>query len=87
VRTDSQPPAHRPAENGGLDRLTSRELEVLALLVDGLQQQEIAEALSISTRQVRRHVASACERTGVRNDNQLATLAVRVGLFRSRVTI
>jgi DNA-binding CsgD family transcriptional regulator len=78
-------PAHG-AHREGLARLTPRELEVLALVIDGLDQRQIAACLSITTRQVRRHVSNACARAGCRSDNQLAALAVRTGALPSRLT-
>lgn len=62
---------HRP-----LTRLTSRELEVLLLVRDGLLQAEIALALSISTRQVERLLASARSRTGAATTSQLVAKLV-----------
>jgi DNA-binding CsgD family transcriptional regulator len=45
-------------------RLTARQLEVVLLLRDGLDQADVADALGISARQVERHVAQARQRTG-----------------------
>ena len=50
------------------------------MLADGLLYQEIAACLSISTRQVQRHVAQAVRRLGVRNANELVAVAVATGL-------
>jgi DNA-binding CsgD family transcriptional regulator len=71
-------PAPPPAER--LERLTARQLEVTALLADGLRYQEVADCLSISTRQVQRHVALAVRRLDVRNANELIAVAVATGL-------
>ncbi|MDR3360449.1 MAG: response regulator transcription factor [Bifidobacteriaceae bacterium] len=48
----------RPAEGGGLDRLTPREREVLALIADGRSNAAIAAALTITGGAVEKHVAS-----------------------------
>jgi DNA-binding CsgD family transcriptional regulator len=72
-------PAPR-APTGQLARLTARQLEVVLLLADGLRYRDIAECLSISIRQVQRHVAEAVARAGVSNANELTALAVRDGL-------
>jgi DNA-binding NarL/FixJ family response regulator len=50
-----------------LDRLTSRELEVLRLLADGLTARQVATALGISTRTAEGHVAEILRRLGARN--------------------
>lgn len=76
----------RPASNdsgfasGLLDRLTARQLQVLALLVDGLRYRDVADCLSISEDQVQRHVSRAVGRLGVRNATELVAVAVREGL-------
>lgn len=62
------------------DSLTARQLQVVALLADGLRHREIAECLSISERQVQRHVADAVARLGLRNAYELAAVAVSDGL-------
>jgi DNA-binding CsgD family transcriptional regulator len=67
-----------------LQRLTARQLEVVALLADGLRYAEIAVCLSISARQVQRHVAEAVARLGLRNANELVAVAVASGLVPPR---
>ena len=59
-----------------LAHLTSRELEVLLLVRDGLLQAEIALALGVSTRQVERLLASARSRTGTATTSQLVAKLV-----------
>lgn len=77
--------AHVPSDDAeaspsALDRLTARQLQVLALLVDGLRYREVAACLSITENQVQRHVAGAVTRLQVRNALELVALAVREGL-------
>ncbi len=76
------PPRALPAPRGRPTpgRLTPRQLQVVALLSDGMRYAEVAECLSISPRQVQRHVAQATERLGVANVYELVALAVAEGL-------
>lgn len=60
--------------------LTARQLQVVALLTDGLRYRDIAQCLSISERQVQRHVSNAMTRLGVSSTGELAALAVSEGL-------
>lgn len=55
--------------------LTSRELEVLRLLAQGLTQQGIAEDLVISSRTVGTHIEHILGKLGVRNRAQAVALA------------
>jgi DNA-binding NarL/FixJ family response regulator len=57
--------------------LSQREREVLALLVDGRDNEDIAETLFISRNTVRHHVSSILDKLGVDNRVQAAVRAVR----------
>ena len=63
-------------------RLTSRELQVLRLIVDGLTNKEIAGRLCVSTDTVKRHVEHIIKKLQVSDRTQAAVQAVRRGLIR-----
>jgi DNA-binding CsgD family transcriptional regulator len=60
--------------------LTSRELEVVALLACGLRNGEIAQRLVLSTRTVEHHVSAILGKLGVRSRAEAAAAALRLGL-------
>ena len=60
--------------------MSSREKEVLALLVEGLSNNEIAERLVISPGTVRHHVSACISKLGAANRTHAAALAVEHGL-------
>jgi DNA-binding NarL/FixJ family response regulator len=60
--------------------LTPRELEVLRLMAQGLENAEIASELIISTRTARNHVASILGKLQMHNRIQAAVYAVRHGV-------
>jgi DNA-binding NarL/FixJ family response regulator len=60
--------------------LTSRELEVLALVGTGRANKEIAAELSISERTARTHVSNILRKLGLASRTQAALWAVREGL-------
>jgi DNA-binding NarL/FixJ family response regulator len=62
------------------DALTSREVEVLRLVTEGLTDAQIAELLSISPRTVMTHVSSILGKTGAPSRAAAAAYAVRRGL-------
>jgi NarL family two-component system response regulator LiaR len=57
--------------------LSAREREVLALVVEGLSNDEIADRLVISANTVRKHVSACMSKLGAANRAQVAALAVR----------
>ena len=60
--------------------LTAREVEVLALLVRGLSNKQIAERLSITPRTVGHHIEHIFAKTGVSTRGAAAMFALRHGL-------
>ncbi len=60
-----------------LDTLTSREREVLAELIKGQSNREIARALRVSEKTVKAHVSAVLAKLGVQDRTQAALLAVR----------
>ena len=60
--------------------LSSRELQVLKLIVEGLSNKEIAAALSVTESTVKNHVNSVLSKLNVRDRTQAATTALRRGI-------
>ncbi|MBE0618421.1 MAG: response regulator transcription factor [Proteobacteria bacterium] len=60
--------------------LSSRELQVLRLLVQGLNNAEIAEDLCVSEQTVKKELVSLFEKLGVKNRTQAAVKGVQLGL-------
>ena len=70
VQSSNQPPVP------GLD-LTEREREVLALIVEGLNNTQIAEKLTVSPSTIKSHVSSILSKLGVTTRTEAVTLAFR----------
>ena len=73
VQDASQPPVP------GLD-LTERERVVLALMVEGLNNTQIAGRLTVSPSTVKSHVSNILSKLGVSSRTEAVTLALRHGL-------
>lgn len=63
------------------DDLTDRELEVLALLAEGLSNAEIAQKLTISTSTVKHHVRAIRSKLSAANRAEAVSLAMRHDLI------
>jgi two-component system nitrate/nitrite response regulator NarL len=70
------------AQPAATDRLSAREGEVLALVVNGYSNREIADELGIAHNTVKNHLHSILAKLGVRNRAQAAAFAVSHGLVR-----
>jgi DNA-binding NarL/FixJ family response regulator len=69
------PPAGQPPS-----QLTTRELEVLQLIVHGKSNKEIAIVLSLSVNTVAVHRANIMQTLGIHNTAELVVYAIRQGL-------
>ena len=70
-------------EEGDYTSLTSREIEIIQLLADGLYTKEIAEKLFISDKTVERHKTNILKKLKLRNTAQLVKVAITKGIIVS----
>jgi DNA-binding CsgD family transcriptional regulator len=83
VRAPALSPDAEPAPTpgaGGLQRLTAREGEVLALVGQGYANKDIARTLFISERTARTHVSNILRKLDLSSRTQAALVAGRAGL-------
>jgi ATP/maltotriose-dependent transcriptional regulator MalT len=73
------PPA--TTQDIGVEPLSGREQQILALLADRLSNKEIASQLSISTVTVKRHAANIYQKLGVHSRRQAVAKAAGLGMF------
>ena len=66
--------------NGTRYGLSKREHQVLALLVDGLSDNEIAQHLGLAKNTASKHVRAVREKLDVRSRTEAAVRALREGL-------
>jgi DNA-binding NarL/FixJ family response regulator len=74
--------AKEPRAIEGLEELTDREREVLALVAEGLSNDEIGERLIVSPATAKTHVSRAMGKLGARDRAQLVVIAYESGLAR-----
>ncbi len=66
-------------------KLTSRELDILVLLKEGLSIGEISSRLYVSPSTTKTHIAKVYEKLGASNRTQALMEALRLGLIRQHV--
>jgi NarL family two-component system response regulator LiaR len=71
--------AARPVETPPVEELTERELDVLRLIAQGMNNREIALKLVISEGTVKTHVSSLLSKLGLNDRTQLAIYALKKG--------
>jgi len=69
-----------PVDEGALEHLTAREREVVALVGQGLSNDEIAEQLFLSPLTAKTHVSRAMTKLHARDRAQLVAIAFKTGL-------
>jgi DNA-binding NarL/FixJ family response regulator len=65
----------------GRDKLTAREIEVLALVAEGESNRDIAARLMISEKTVKNHISSILRKLGMSRRTEAAVWAVTTGFF------
>ncbi|HXF98634.1 MAG TPA: AAA family ATPase [Gaiellaceae bacterium] len=78
------PRGPRPSTRDNAAGLTRRELEVLALVAEGLRNAEIADWLVVSRRTVDHHVSAILRKLGAHTRGEAAAEAARLGLLENR---
>jgi DNA-binding NarL/FixJ family response regulator len=71
-----------PVAPAALDALTDREREVMALVAEGLSNEDIAGRLFVSPATAKTHVSRAMVKLGARDRAQLVVYAYEAGLVR-----
>ncbi len=75
-----RPADHRPSKT----TLTSRELDIVAAIVDGASNREIAEQFGLSPQTIKNHLSSIFDKLGVSNRLELALYAVNHRVLAER---
>ena len=78
------PRGPRPSTRDNPAQLTSRELEVLRMVAQGLRNAAIAERLFVSTRTVGHHMSSILRKLDARTRGEAAEAARRLGLLEDQ---
>lgn len=74
------PVASRRGRRGYGDELSPRELQVVALVAEGMTNRQVGKALHVSQKTIELHVTSAMRKLKVNSRTQLAITATRAGL-------
>lgn len=72
----------RDSDKDKIDLLTSREMEVLIQVANGMFNKEIANALGISERTVKNHVSNIFKKIDVNDRTQAAVFAIKNDIIK-----
>lgn len=75
--------AQTDSKSKAFEKLTSRELDLLRLVADGLSNKAIAHELSISENTVKYHMKNIFQKLHAQNRTEAVTIAMQSGIFDS----
>jgi DNA-binding NarL/FixJ family response regulator len=76
------PSAQARTDSAEGETLTSRQLQILPLLADGMANKQIADALNVAEGTIKQHMKELFKRLNARNRTQAVQEARRLGLLR-----
>jgi two-component system, NarL family, response regulator YdfI len=74
-------PFGSPRNDALVEELTRRELEVLAMLAEGMGNRQIADRLGLSNHTIKFHIASILDKLGASTRTEAVTVGLRMGLI------
>jgi DNA-binding NarL/FixJ family response regulator len=77
----------KPGSGGNRYGLTKREFEILAMIIAGNTNREIARRFTISEQTVKHHLTHIFDKVGVYNRLELALFAIHHGMASQRSTV
>ena len=77
-------PSYEWSEKGRELNISHRELEVLALVVEGYKNKEIAQILKIQHQSVKNHLQHLFKKLDVKNSTQAYIIALNMKLIKIR---
>jgi DNA-binding NarL/FixJ family response regulator len=82
LRTLENAPGDQETPTETIESLTAREKDILRLMVEGLTNQAIGEALSLSPGTVKGYAHTILQKLGTNDRTQAAVKAIRLGLIK-----
>jgi len=80
-------PSYEWDEQAREKNISHRELEVLALVVEGYKNKEIAKILKIQHQSVKNHLQHLFKKLDVKNNTQAYIIALHMNLIKMRVAM